>query len=94
MQRREFLKTLPVGAFVLTGAGCATDSKAVPADDWARAALIEASIQVTEFPDRDFSVEDFGARADGESDSSLAINRAIAHCHAAGGGRVVLSAGV
>ncbi|MDN3637551.1 glycoside hydrolase family 28 protein [Simiduia curdlanivorans] len=94
MQRREFLKTLPVGAFVLTGTGCATDNKTVPADDWARAALIEASIQVTEFPDRDFSVEDFGARADGESDSSLAINRAIAHCHAAGGGRVLLSEGV
>jgi polygalacturonase len=45
------------------------------------------------FPDRDFLITDFGARAnDGKLDTD-AIHAAIQACHDAGGGRVVVPAG-
>jgi polygalacturonase len=45
-------------------------------------------------PKRDFEIARYGAIADGERDSTLAISRAIAACNRAGGGRVVVPAGV
>src|SRR6185436_10524386 len=45
-------------------------------------------------PARDFPVTDFGAKADGTTDCTDAIRQAIAACHAAGGGRVVVTGGV
>ncbi len=45
------------------------------------------------FPDRDFDVRRYGASGDGKTDCRAAIAKAIAECHAAGGGRVVVSAG-
>jgi polygalacturonase len=55
---------------------------------------IERSIVAPTFPDRDFPITDFGAVAD---DSLVlnhpAIDRAIAACNEAGGGRVVVPAG-
>ncbi|BET69455.1 glycoside hydrolase family 28 protein [Opitutales bacterium ASA1] len=49
------------------------------------------AIRVPVFPDRDFLVTDFGARP-GE-DATDAVRRAVAACHEAGGGRVVVPAG-
>ncbi len=60
---------------------------AVPAEE---AAILDR-IEPPSFPDRDFSVTDFGA-APGQ-DCSAAIAKAIAACHEAGGGRVVIPAG-
>lgn len=51
------------------------------------------ALAVPQFPDRDFVVTDYGAKPDGETDISAAIKDAIAACHAAGGGRVVIPAG-
>jgi polygalacturonase len=48
-------------------------------------------IRVPVFPERDFVVTEFGARPGG--DISEAIRQAIAACHEAGGGRVVIPAG-
>lgn len=48
-------------------------------------------IQVPVFPARDFPVTDFGVKEG--SDISAAIREAIAACHKAGGGRVVIPAG-
>src|SRR5689334_3448227 len=45
------------------------------------------------FADKDFVVTDFGAKADGGSDSRPAFTNAIAACSKAGGGRVVVPAG-
>lgn len=45
------------------------------------------------FPLRDFDIREHGAKPDGRTDASKAIAQAIAACHAAGGGRVVVPAG-
>ncbi len=49
------------------------------------------AIKVPVFPKRDFSIADFGAVKG--ADCSEAIRKAIAACHDAGGGRVVVPAG-
>lgn len=60
---------------------------------WKQAAVILARIQAPVFPNREFPITKFGAIADGDSDASEAIARAIAACHQAGGGRVIVPAG-
>src|SRR5215213_8967888 len=50
-------------------------------------------IKVPVFPKRDFVITDFGAKPGGEADNTEAIRRAVAACHKAGGGRVVVPAG-
>ncbi|MEO6788990.1 MAG: glycoside hydrolase family 28 protein [Chthoniobacteraceae bacterium] len=49
-------------------------------------------IQVAHFAQRDFPITDFGASVDADCTDALA--KAIAACHAAGGGRVVVPTGV
>jgi unsaturated rhamnogalacturonyl hydrolase len=44
------------------------------------------------FPEQEFFITDFGAKPD--EDCTLALSKAIANCHAAGGGRVMVPAGV
>lgn len=50
-----------------------------------------AQIRAPEFPARDFPITAYGARSG--ADATAAIRAAIAACHAAGGGRVVVPAG-
>jgi polygalacturonase len=64
------------------------------ADDWNKMVAILARIVAPAFPARDFVVTDFGAVGDGRTDCRASIAKAIAACTAAGGGRVVVPAGV
>jgi polygalacturonase len=105
--RRDFVKSLIAGS---TGAlvipRLLSDRSPYPwtnpilltatsADDpWSEATRILARIKPPVFPNRDFKIIDHGAVADGTSDSSAAIRKAIEACHAAGGGRVIVSPGV
>jgi len=66
---------------------------AAPEVSWQVVPTILERIQAPEFPDRDFNVTDFGATADGRTDCTEAIRRAIAACHKAGGGRVIVADG-
>src|SRR5215216_2872078 len=50
-------------------------------------------IKVPVFPRRDFVITAFGAKPGGQADNTEAIRKAIAACHKAGGGRVVIPAG-
>jgi unsaturated rhamnogalacturonyl hydrolase len=60
--------------------------------DWNTMPQILARIKAPEFPARDFPITDYGAQPGG-ADCTEAIRQAIAACHAAGGGRVVVPAG-
>src|SRR5437660_6815390 len=61
---------------------------------WNSVPPILARIKPPKFPSRDFNITKFGAVADGKSDSTEAIRKSITACNAAGGGRVVVPAGV
>ncbi len=77
-------------AVCFTFAGLAHAAEAVT---WKTADQILARIKAPTFPNRDFTITDFGAVAGGQSDCTAAIAKAIAACHTAGGGRVLVPAG-
>ena len=60
---------------------------------WEDVPAILARIRPPEFPGRDFDITKFGAVGDGLTDCTEAIRGAIAACHQAGGGRVLVPAG-
>ncbi len=95
--RRQFLKTALVGGGVLLAparlAYSATASEPDTADAWKQVPGILERIVPPTFPDRDFDIADFGALGDNNTDCTPAFEKAIAACHAAGGGRVVVNPG-
>ncbi|HEX2559619.1 glycoside hydrolase family 28 protein [Phenylobacterium sp.] len=79
---------------LMTAASALAPAAASAAEDpWAVADEILARIRPPTFPDRDFPIDGYGADKEGVADSSAAIAEAIAACHAAGGGRVLVPAG-
>lgn len=64
-----------------------------PVPRWDLLDEVLSAIEAPTFPSRDFSIVDYGAHDGGEDDCKPAIDKAIAACHAAGGGRVVVPAG-
>ena len=63
------------------------------ADPWSELPAILARIKPPSFPDREFDVTKFGAIGDNKTDCTEAFQKAIAACHAAKGGRVLVPAG-
>src|SRR5580698_7972186 len=61
--------------------------------EWQQVPEILARIIPPEFPGRDFVITKYGAVADGQTDCTAAIAKAIEACAAAGGGHVVVPAG-
>jgi polygalacturonase len=72
----------------------AQQTKQTAQTGWAQVPAILSRIKAPTFPNRDFKLSDYGAVADGKTDNTEAIRKAIAACNAAGGGRVVVSPGV
>ena len=91
LSRRELLFS---AAATLAGAAAVRAANSAQHPAWDELPAILARIRPPGFPDRAFPVTQFGADADGRKDSTEAINRAIAECSRAGGGRVEVPAGV
>jgi len=103
--RRDFLKVAGAltGGALVSGIGPAPARAAEPAGfgaaapapaAWDLVPTILARIVPPTFPARDFRITDFGGRGDGTTDNTGAFRRAIQACSEAGGGRVVVPAGV
>jgi len=93
--RREFLKAAgAAGGLLAAGAVFGPASaNAAPDDPWARVPVILGRITPPSFPDRVFDIRSYGAVGDNSTDCTPAFKAAIAACHAAGGGRVLVPAG-
>jgi len=80
-----------ISIVILSGSIKASIQESKPG--WSQVPLILSRIKAPTFPDRDFKITDYGAVAGGQADSTGAISKAIAACHAAGGGRVIIPPG-
>jgi polygalacturonase len=97
--RRDLLR---LGAMLAGGSALASVTGPTPAaaagpvperGPWCRVPGILRRIRPPSFPRRTFDVTRFGAIGDGTADCTEAFRRAIAACHRAGGGRVLVPAG-
>ncbi|MEV6037428.1 glycosyl hydrolase family 28 protein [Nonomuraea sp. NPDC052116] len=77
-------------ATMATATATATPTAASP---WDRVPEILARIVPPAFPDRTFTITDYGAKPDNSTDCTAAFRDAVAACNAAGGGRVVVPPG-
>jgi polygalacturonase len=103
--RREFVKAavaatgvaalMPGLAAASSSGAPSSSSGALAAEEhgWARVPSILARIKPPTFKRRDFPVTRYGAKPDGTIDCTEAFRKAVAACHAAGGGRVLVSGG-
>jgi polygalacturonase len=97
--RRAFIKNfIAAGAAVLVTPRLVFDQALtrdrLPEDVWAQVPRILQRIKPPVFPKRVFDITRFGAVGDGKTDCTEPFRKAIAACNKAGGGRVVMPAGL
>ena len=90
---RKFLPPLIAGSLLLS-VPCFTQEAGTAASGWNEVPAILQRIVPPKFPARDFNVTEYGAVGDGKTDCSKAFADAIDKCNKAGGGRVVVPAGL
>lgn len=87
--RLKYLTVL-LSLFIIT-AGCSAQQAAE--QGWKDLPSIVKNIVPPTFANRDYSILNYGAKADGKTDCLPAIKSAISTCNKAGGGRVIVPAG-
>ena len=85
------LAVIPAGG---SSAGAQRPNRAARLIGWDSVPAILARIKPPRFPAHDFNITSYGAIPDARTDATGAIRKAIEACNAAGGGRVVVPAGV
>jgi polygalacturonase len=75
---------------ITAGAAVTPDSKS----EWSKLPDILAHITSPTFPDREFVITNYGAIGNGRTDCTTAFHDAIAACNRAGGGKVIVPAGI
>ena len=104
IRKNDRLKTLPFFTILLPILACMVFSCNPPGGSSSLKAEVLAylrdvpftmpEIPLPEFPDRTFSITDFGAIGDGHTMNSAAINQAILKCSQSGGGKVIVPPGL
>jgi polygalacturonase len=89
---RFFLSITLVGIVLLS---CSTTKtkEAVGVNPWKKMALILDSIKAPQFPNKNYSITDFGAQSGGVMNAGEAFKKAINACTKNGGGKVIVPAG-
>ncbi|HET7119392.1 MAG TPA: glycosyl hydrolase family 28-related protein, partial [Hanamia sp.] len=77
--------------FMVFAMGCSAQREAEKG--WKNYKVLVGKIIPPTFPNKDFSILDYGAKAGGSTDCLPAIKSAIDACNKAGGGRVMIPAG-
>src|SRR3954467_5448386 len=84
------IQRVAIAAIFATSAECFA---AEPQTGWSVVPEIIARIKAPRFANQDFFVTNFGASPDNKTDCKPALDKAIAVCSKAGGGRVIVPAG-
>lgn len=94
--RRDFLQAAATlaGAALLPSTGSAFGWQGRAGAGWGQMPIILGRIKPPIFPARDFDITRYGAVGDAARDSTAAFKQAIEECSRAGGGRVVVPAGI
>ncbi|WP_264530427.1 glycoside hydrolase family 28 protein [Flavobacterium sp. N502540] len=91
---RMFKSVLLAAATAFAMLSCGKQALAVSqSDPWKNKDLIVKSISKTRFLDKTYSINDFGAVADGKTLNTLAFEKAIKACAQNGGGKVLIPDG-
>lgn len=91
LELQRLLGSAPVAKAAPAVPPAETPAPSFAVAEWAGLPAILARIKPPVFPTREFPITDYGAVADGKTDCTEAIRRAIEACHAAGGGHVTVS---
>jgi polygalacturonase len=91
--RYFFIDSLVLILLLACAAPFAIADSAEQSPGWDAVPGIMTRIRQPKFADRDFTITAYQAAADGKTDCKPAIDKAIAACSEAGGGRVVVPAG-
>ncbi len=90
----ELFRLVVLFACSFLAVSCQNYAVSKPPVGWEGLPKILERITAPVFPKRNFDVSDFGARGDGKTKCTEAFAKAITACNQAGGGRVVVPAGV
>ena len=91
MKRRNLIYYIVASVALVAIAGCRHQIKYETIRTKAPFDMPEICVPI--YPERDFDITDYGAVPSVDGDCTKAIAAAIADCHKAGGGRVVIPAG-